>query len=101
MAALGYSYFDNAGLLVVKVPSCIECNSLLSNRKLFTIKERTVFLIGRYEVLYKAFRTGIAWQDAEVRTFTGRLKNSIAEFAEWQRGIDRRISILEENAALR
>lgn len=101
VAALGPSYFDKNGLLIVKVRSCNECNSLLSNKKLFSLRERTVYLIGRYEERYKKYRTGTAWQDEEVNELTGNLKKAINNFADMQRAIDRRIQILEENAAVR
>ena len=93
--ALGPSWFDERGLLVVWVPSCLECNNYLGSRKLFTIRERTIYLIGKYEEKYKSFRRNTAWEDDDLKGLTGRLKIEMANFKVIQDGIDRRISILE------
>ena len=99
--ALGTRYFDDRGLLVVWVPACKQCNSLIGDKKLFTIHERTVYLWRKYVELYKNIVINPAWDDYEINTLRGRLKDEIGNFANCQRAADRRLAILEENIGMR
>ena len=99
--ALGSDYFFRAGLLVVWVPSCKECNVALGHKKLFTIRERTLYLVGYYTKRYEPFLHGEAWNDQEIDELKGNLKKDISHYADLQRVVDRRLAILEENAQMR
>src|SRR3990167_11279199 len=98
---LGSDYFLERGLLICWVPSCKECNKELSDNKLFSIKERTLHLLGRYVLKYDPFLKGTAWNDEQLEELTGGLKRDVSRFADYQKAIDRRIGILEENIVLR
>lgn len=101
LAALGRSYFEERGLLVIWVPSCNECNTILCDERLFTIRERTLFLLRKYLKRYDKFMGGEIWNEYEISELGGRLQQAIGDFALCQQFIDRRIAILEENARLR
>ena len=101
LEALGPSYFDSRGLLVVWVPSCRECNVALGSNKLFSIRERTGYLIDYYIKKYGKLATVAKWTQEELDELRGRLKQATTIFAEHQLGIDRRLAILEENYSLR
>lgn len=101
MAALGMNYFVSKGLMVCWIPSCAECNRELSDRKLFSIRERTLYLIGRYCKKYAKQLKGTLWEDWQLEEFEGRLRQHIEVQATVERAIDRRLAILEENVRLR
>lgn len=95
--SLGSEFFNNAKTLLLIVPACLECNITLSNYRLFTIKERTRYLLGRYTKKYKRFLRGTAWTEEELDELGYSLKTKIEAIAICQLGIDRRIQIIEEN----
>ena len=101
LAALGSAYFLERGLLIVKVPSCKECNQELGGNKLFSIRERTRYLIGRYCKKYGKYLKGTPWEDWELNELSGRLAEYINTHATLERAIDRRLAILEENLRVR
>lgn len=98
---LGTDYFHSSQSLIVWVPSCWECNAALGDRRLFTIRERTLWLLGHYCRKYQRLLRSEAWSIDELAELTGRLKQAIEGYASRQLGIDRRISILEENLQVR
>lgn len=101
MYCLGPSYFDSRRLLVVWVPCCLECNSALSDQKLFTIKERTFYLLRYYEDKFEKLREFPHWQDHEIGELRGRLKQFIEDSEEYRTAAGRRLSILAENCDVR
>lgn len=98
---LGAQFFDGGPLPPVWVPACLECNSALGSKKLFTIRERTLYLVGYYTKRYERLLRGESWQDWEIEELSGNLKRDMISWSELQRVIDRRIGILEENLSLR
>ena len=94
---LGTEYFTRKGIELLLVPSCRECNSELSSKKLFTLRERTLHLLGRYTKKYEKFLKGEKWEKEEIDEFGRGLKPKIESFAVVQLAIDRRVQILEEN----
>lgn len=101
IAALGQEYFESRRLMTVWVPACKECNASLGSKKLFTIKERTVFLLGYYLKKYEKLMRAEVWEDYEIDRLNGRLKQTIERFSILQIALDRRIAILEENVQVR
>lgn len=101
MEALGPSYFDERRLLIVWVPSCKECNTALRDNKLFSIKERTGYLIDYYMKRYNRLATVPVWTQEQINELRGRLKQAVEHFTIYQIGIDRRLKILEENYTVR
>ena len=99
--ALGPSHFDKLGLLIVWVPSCKECNIALRDNKLFTIRERTGWLIDHYTRKYDKYAHVPVWTQEQLNELRGKLKAAVAHFASYQLGIDRRLNILEENYCVR
>lgn len=93
---LGTSYFGSAGIRLLLVPACGECNVELGPRKLFTIKDRTRWLIGRYEKKYERFTKGLIWDMEDVDELGRGLKRYVEGHRTCQIGIERRIKILEE-----
>ena len=57
--------FREHGGNFVLIPSCMSCNSLLGERKLFTPNERISWLLGAYNKLFDKSYYG--WSDEEVR----------------------------------
>ena len=101
MECLGPDWFEDKRMLIIWVPSCKECNTALRDNKLFTIRERTGWLIDHYMRKYDKLATVPVWTKEQISELRGRLKQSIEQFAFYQVGIDRRLQILEENYALR
>ena len=88
-------------MLIVWVPACAECNRELGSKRLFSIKERTLYLIGRYAKKYERFLKGTMWEDFEIDELTGTMKHHVQDFSTMERAIDRRLAILEENLKVR
>lgn len=99
--ALGLSWFEERNLATVWVPSCIECNNLLRDERLFTIGERTSWLLRQYEKRYQGILQAPKWTEVEINELRGRLRKSIREWSTAKLGIGRRLIILSENEILR
>ena len=98
---LGPSYFERDGLLIVWVPACLQCNVALTDRRLFTIAERTAFLLQFYTDRYAAILQTPVWDDAQLGELRGQLKERIGTSEEFRKGITRRLAILAENNKVR
>ena len=101
MYCLGPGYFERERLLVVWVPCCLECNSALGDQKLFTIKERTFYLLRYYEHKFEKLHEFPRWHDHEIGELHGRLKQFIENSETYRAGAGRRLSILAENCDVR
>ena len=99
--SLGSEYFYKRKIELVKVPACRECNIELASKKLFTVKERTVYLAERYRHKYVSLLYGRPWSARELDELTGNLKRDLTTWAQLQHVIHRRIALIEENASLR
>ena len=96
MYALGSDHFRKRKILCILVPACRECNSSLSDRKIFNLKDRCAYLLGRYSRKYRRFLRGQKWRQEELDELGRNLRDYVTNFATCQLGIDRRVQILEE-----
>lgn len=101
MEALGVDWFHSKGITPVWVPACAECNLLLSATKIFTVAERTHYLLDKYRCRYAKLMKSPKWLKAELEELTGRTKDAITEWQQFRTGLTRRLAILGENKAVR
>jgi len=99
--ALGSEWFHRRGITLVWVPACLECNSTLGDEKLFTILERTQFLLSRYERKYSAIATIPKWDSDELAQLRGRLRIYVESSELHRTGVNRRLAILSDNCEVR
>lgn len=99
--SLGQSWFYEASIPLVWVPSCAECNILLGAERLFTIAERTAWLLRKYETRYQQLLSSPRWTQGEINELTGRTKKAIERWAQIRLNLGRRLVILSENERVR
>ncbi len=99
--AMGLSWFEDRRIPLVWVPACAECNHLLGAERLFTIAERTSWLLKRYAERYRELLASPRWNQGEINELTGRTKRAIQDWATVRAGLGRRLAILGENEAVR
>ena len=59
------------------VPACHECNSLLGDRYLLTVRERAAYLLRRYRARYARLLATPEWTDEELDELGDRLRRVI------------------------
>ena len=94
--ALGSEYFLAQAIRLILVPACDECNGALGSLKLFTLIERSRYLLGRYEKKYEKFLRGEIWSKEDIDELGRGLRERIDRHRTCQIGFERRIRILEE-----
>ena len=80
------------------VPSCHECNALLSDRAILKLEQRASYLSEKYKKRYCKVLRAPHWSREEIDGLKGRLKEMIIEDLESQKIINERIRCLESVA---
>lgn len=99
--SLGVSYFKKENLLLVWVPCCFLCNNLLSDKQLFTVKERTDFLLKSYTKRYKRIISLPKWESWELNELSGRLKHNVSKSEIFKLNVINKLIVLSENCQMR
>lgn len=81
--------------------ACAECNMLLGAERLFTVAERTSWLIKKYEHRYQELLGSPRWTRGQIDELSGRTKKAIERWAQVRLNLGRRLVILAENEAMR
>ena len=90
--SLGPSWFFDRNVNLWLIPSCRECNSLLSDKPLHTAKQRKAFISSQLEARYQAALQLPKWDEHEIDELRGRLKTRIQRSEDMKRILVRRIA---------
>lgn len=90
-------YFRKQEIPLVTIPCCFECNSMLSDRKLFTALERLEYLELRYD---KKFNTASAlWSDEEIAEMGFSFRNTLRAKKEQRFEFARKVAAIQSRIA--
>jgi hypothetical protein len=64
-----------------KTPICRECNSLKGNRRFKTFQEKALFINNKLRIRHRK-EMGVMWDDDELNTTSGRLKEYLRQKRE-------------------
>jgi 5-methylcytosine-specific restriction endonuclease McrA len=93
--ALGADHFEEAGIDLVLVPACRECNSLLGARMLPTLRERASFIADALRKRYAKQLAAPSWDSEEMEELGRNLGNMVSMQEAVKRMAKRRIAIAE------
>jgi hypothetical protein len=73
------------------VPSCRECNSMLSDRMLHTVPLRARYLLKAYKKRYKKVLRNHSWSQEDIDELEGSFKQLIIDTMDVQKELDCRL----------
>lgn len=77
------------------VPSCTECNALLSNSVVHSIEERAAYLQTLYLKRYRKLLKTPEWSNQELKEMSPSMRKSIKENAAFKKLIEAKIINLQ------
>lgn len=99
--SLGHKHMVNEyNAPFIKVPSCGECNRILSDRNLFTLKERKQYIAATLRENYRKLRESPTWTIEDMAETEGRLREYITNMANYRLHIERRIDWAESDISI-
>lgn len=76
------------------VPSCSECNGMLSDRMFHTVPLRAKWLITAYKKRYAKLLRSAYWTEDELKELSGSFKQMVIETMRAQAELDMRLATL-------
>ena len=80
------------------VPSCRECNGMLSDRMLHTVPLRAKWLMTAYKKRYAKLLRNAYWTEEELEELSGSFKQMVIESMRAQAELDMRLATLKRTS---
>ena len=99
--ALGHKHMvEEYNAPFIKVPSCPECNRLLSDKKYFTLKERKQYIAAKLRENFRKLRENPSWTIEDIAEMDGRLREYVENMANYRLHIEKRIDWAESDVSI-
>ncbi len=96
---LGSDYFIDNDIEFKLYPSCMQCNSMLCNKKLYSIKQRALYIAVRLEKKYTHYLDFAQWTHDELQELGRGLSDYVSTAQDLKTYYERRIDYADNRAA--
>ena len=92
--SLGTHYFREKNIHLYFIYACLECNSKLHDKSLFTIVDRKVYLVDAYNKKYKKLLKLPSWSNEDIKELSPNLQRGLKQKMRKKRFIEEKLKFL-------